>query len=110
MSILHQAPAACTVPLAERPDRLEEWDQLFRRHVQSVRRGSTTQTDIQLQPEPAAAAEAADLAMREAGCCSFFDFTLHCAGNRLQLTIRVPDRYADVLAALSGRAEAAVAS
>lgn len=110
MSILHQAPDACTLPLADRSDRLDEWDGLFRRHVRSVHRANTTRTDVELAPDPATAAETADLAMREAGCCSFFEFTLRAAGNRLQLTIEVPERYTEVLSALSGRAVAASAS
>ena len=109
MSISLEAPAACTLPLADRPDRLEEWESLFRRHVLDVHRPSSTQTDLELGPDPAAAGEAADLAMREAGCCSFFDFTLHAAGNRLRLVIGVRQRYAGVLAALSDRADEALA-
>lgn len=109
MTTSPQAPEACTLPLAERPDRIAEWDALFGGRVQSVHRTSRTQTDMELEPAPSAAAEAADLAMREAGCCSFFQFTLRAAGNRLRLTIEVPQRYADVLAGLSDRADLALA-
>jgi hypothetical protein len=109
MTTTPQAPEACTLPVAERPDRIEEWDALFRGHVLSVNRTSETQTTMQLEPVPWVAAETAHLALREAGCCSFFEFTIRAAGNRLRLTIEVPQRYADVLAGLSDRADLALA-
>ncbi|SFR04568.1 hypothetical protein SAMN04488564_102558 [Lentzea waywayandensis] len=95
------APEACTLPRAERPFRVAEFDELLataERH-----RPERTRLVLTLEPRPEVAARAADLAVRETGCCSFFTFELTATGGGLSLAISVPDARADVLDALAAR-------
>lgn len=95
---------ACTLPTAEQPVRLAEFDDLFATAVQGVHRTSPTSVRLQLRPEPAVAARVADLVVRETQCCSFFTFTLAATGGQLSLEATVPEQYVDVLEALAARA------
>jgi hypothetical protein len=95
---------ACTLPTAEQPVRLAEFDDLFATAVRGVHRTSPTSVRLQLRPEPAVAARAADLVVRETQCCSFFTFTMAASGGQLSLEATVPAQYADVLEALAARA------
>ncbi|GAA0246623.1 hypothetical protein GCM10010492_52700 [Saccharothrix mutabilis subsp. mutabilis] len=97
---------ACTLPTAEQPLREREFDDLFAAALRSVTRVSPTTVRMSLTPEPQIAARAADLAVRETGCCSFFTFTLEVTGDELNLDITVPPGRQAVLAALAARAEA----
>jgi hypothetical protein len=91
-------PDACTLPTAERPFRVAEFDQLFAEHLRSTDRVDA-QTAV-LTLDPAARAAATDLIARESECCSFFTFTLTGA---LQLRITVPPPHTAVLDALTAR-------
>ncbi|BCB88279.1 hypothetical protein [Phytohabitans suffuscus] len=104
MSDLTWAPDACTLPTPERPTRLAEFDDLFATAVRGVERPSPIRARFAL--DPAAAARAAGLAVRESECCSFFTFTLGVTGGEVTLDVAVPERYRDVLDALAGRASA----
>jgi hypothetical protein len=97
------APQACTLPTEERPLRVAEFDALFTEAVRSVRRIDVTSVSLELEPH--VASRAADLVVRETGCCSFFTFSLVATGGSLHLEIRVPAQHADVLEALAARAE-----
>ncbi|SDN07594.1 hypothetical protein SAMN04488074_13341 [Lentzea albidocapillata subsp. violacea] len=99
------APQACTPPTAERPLRVAEFDALFAQALQDVRRVDATSVSLDLQPRSEVAARAADLVVREAGCCSFFTFSLVATGGTLHLEIKVPEQHVDVLEALVARAE-----
>ncbi|MDX8053669.1 hypothetical protein SK571_30225 [Lentzea sp. BCCO 10_0798] len=99
------APQACTLPTGERPLRVAEFDALFTEAVQNVRRVDATSVSLDLQPRPEVAARAADLLVRETGCCSFFTFSLVATGGSLHLEIKVPGQHAEVLEALAARAE-----
>lgn len=99
------APQACTLPTEERPLRVAEFDALFAEAVQNVRRVDATSLSLDLQPQSVVAAQAADLVVRETGCCSFFTFSLVATGGSLRLEIKVPEQHADVLEALAVRAE-----
>ncbi|HEV7656358.1 MAG TPA: hypothetical protein VGP36_16710 [Mycobacteriales bacterium] len=94
------APAACTLPTAERPVRLAEFDDLFATAVRGVDRRSPTQLTLTLAADPG---RVRDLARRETACCSFFTFRL-TDGDPLLLDIAVPPAYVDVLDALAERA------
>jgi thioredoxin-like negative regulator of GroEL len=96
------APDACTLPTAEQPLRVAEFDDLFTA-VTWVDRPETTRLLLGLPSDPAVAARAADLAMRESGCCSFFTFALTVSGARLQLEVTVPEARTDVLDGLAAR-------
>ncbi|MFI9595435.1 hypothetical protein [Nonomuraea sp. NPDC052265] len=102
------APSACTLPTAEQPLRVAEFDALFAEAVQGVARPEHTRLRLELVFGPDNAARAAELAARENGCCSFFTFTLAIADGSLALEVTVPAEHVDVLDALEGRAGAAV--
>ncbi|MEU1387977.1 MULTISPECIES: hypothetical protein [unclassified Nonomuraea] len=100
------APAACTLPTAEQPLRVAEFDALFADAVRGVARPERTRLRLDLVLSPDHAARAAELTARENGCCSFFTFTLTVTGGRLSLEVRVPPEHVDVLDALQARAVA----
>lgn len=97
-------PDACTLPSAQQPLRLAEFDDFFATSVQSVDRLGPGRVRLVLEPSAGTAARAADLTFRETGCCSFFDFTLQMSGGALALLIEVRPGHADVLDALTERA------
>ncbi|MGI5170904.1 hypothetical protein ACQEU3_41785 [Spirillospora sp. CA-253888] len=98
------APQACTLPTAERPLREAEFDALFAEAVTEVRRGASGRVRLRLRAEPHVAGRAAELAVRETGCCSFFTFTLTATGGELALEVSAADQHAEVVAALAERA------
>jgi hypothetical protein len=97
---------SCTLPTAEQPLRLAEFSELFAEAVRAVDRIGPAQVRLELRPDPAVAAQAADLAVRETQCCSFFTFTLTATGGRLSLDVTAPEEYAQVIEALATRAGA----
>ncbi|MGP3962740.1 hypothetical protein ACTWPT_42785 [Nonomuraea sp. 3N208] len=103
-------PSACTLPTAEQPLRVAEFDGLFAEAVQALSRPDRTRLRLELIFSPENAARAAELAARENGCCSFFTFTLTIADGSLALEIRVPPEQVGVLDALQARASASTAS
>jgi|GEM_PF-922439 len=100
------APEECTLPTADRPLRVAEFDDLFVTAVRSVTRESNVHATFELPAEPAVAATAADLTARESQCCTFWLFTLTMAGGRVTLDVRVPAGKHAVLDALVDRAQA----
>ncbi|CAA9243298.1 MAG: hypothetical protein AVDCRST_MAG41-1563 [uncultured Corynebacteriales bacterium] len=96
-------PSACTLPTAERPLRVAEFDRLFGTALRDVRRVADTTLVLELAPAPGRAAEVRDLARRETACCSFFAFTVE-DGDPLRVRVEVPAERAGVLAALAERA------
>jgi hypothetical protein len=97
---------ACTLPTAEQPLRLAEFDALFTDHTLGVRRDTSTRLVLTLSGEPHVAAAAAGLAAREAGCCSFFTFNLRITDGSVTLLVDADEAHAEVVAALADRAEA----
>jgi hypothetical protein len=98
------APSACTLPTAEQPLRVAEFDALFADALQAVVRPEPTRLRLELVFSPGNAARAAELAARENGCCSFFTFTLTVADGSLALEVAVPAEHVEVLDALAERA------
>jgi hypothetical protein len=96
-------PQSCTLPTAEQPLRVAEFDALFTDAVRAADRPSRTQLSLDLEPTAEMAAHAAGLAVRETACCSFFTFILTATGGALQLGVAVPDAYVEVLDALAAR-------
>lgn len=98
-------PQACTLPTAERPLRVAEFDDLFATSLHGIAR--LTPTQLQLHLDAAVDATARDLTTRETSCCSFlaFEFTTGPAGQLL-LDVTVPQAHVDVLDALAVRATA----
>ena len=98
------APQACTLPTAERPVRVAEFDELFATGLRGQQR--LARTRLRWRLDVAAEAAARDLTSRESECCSFFTFTFAPAGDALQLDVEVPAVHAGVLDALARRAAA----
>jgi hypothetical protein len=98
------------LPTPQRPLRLAEFDELFTTAVWSVERLDRRQVRLELAPEAAVAARAADLLVRETQCCSFFTFTLTATGGQVSLEVAVPDGQVEVLDALTDRAVAGAGS
>jgi hypothetical protein len=103
-------PDACTLPTAEQPLRLAEFDALFSTAVRTVESVTATHARMLLTGPVGLASTVRDLTARETGCCSFFTFTVTPEpageGEALRLDVEVPSAYADVLASLAGRARA----
>ena len=94
------APEACTLPTAERPLRVAEFDDLFTFVVRAERRGPQ-RLDLALPPTVEAAAR--DLAQRESQCCSFFTFEFESVGGDVVMHIAVPRSQIEVLDAIEAR-------
>jgi hypothetical protein len=101
-------PEACTLPTAERPLRLAEFDDLFATALRGQQRMSPTRLCWRL--DPAAEQTARDLAGRESTCCSFFSFTFVPADGVVQLDVEVPAAHEEVLDALAERATAGISA
>jgi hypothetical protein len=95
------APQACTLPSPQRPQRQAEFDALFTADVRGIERAAATRLRLDLQASPPTAARAAELAVAETGCCSFFTFALTASAGRLILEITVPPSQVGVLDALA---------
>lgn len=99
------APDACTLPTAQQPLRVAEFDALFAAALRGLDRPAPTQ--LRLILDGAAQAQVRDLVAREAACCSFFTFTVEsAAGGRLYLDVEVPPARVDVLDAVVARTAA----
>ncbi len=95
---------ACTMPTAERPLRLAEFDALFTTAVGSVeRRGADVR--MHLFGTGGLLARVRDLTARETSCCSFFAFTVDGTDHDVTLDISVPPARQEVLDALAERAQ-----
>jgi hypothetical protein len=98
------APEACTLPMAQRPVRAAEFDELFATALRGQQRLAPTLLRWEL--DPAAEPAARELASRETECCSFFTFTVTTAADGVRVDIEVPPSSAGVLDALAERAAA----
>ena len=96
-------PQACTLPTAERPLRVAEFDEVFTRAVRGAERTGQSRLRLDLDPAPGVAGRIAELAAAETGCCSFFAFTLTVADGSLMLEVTVPPSNTGVLDALASR-------
>jgi hypothetical protein len=103
-------PDACTLPTAERPLRLAEFDELFATAVRRVEAVSTVHVRLHLTGSAGLADRVRDLAARETECCSFFTFTTTgqpaTGGEAVVLDIEVSPEHASVLTSLAQRAGA----
>ncbi|MBQ0925790.1 thioredoxin fold domain-containing protein [Saccharopolyspora endophytica] len=103
-------PDACTLPTADQPMRLAEFDTLFRSSLTDLRREEPGWLRLRLQGGDDAervAEQARDLTVREAECCSFFDFTVDRDGSDVVVDVRVPADKVVVLDGLAAQAQAA---
>nr|BFE59977.1 hypothetical protein GCM10020063_045030 [Dactylosporangium thailandense] len=101
-------PDACTLPAADRPLRLAEFDALFGTAARTVTTLSPTHARLHLTGPAGLEATVRDLAARETACCSFFTFTVTPQpvedGEALVLDVEVPAAHTGVLASLAARA------
>ena len=100
-------PESCTLPTVDQPLRLAEFDALFAEDVTAVQQPTADTARLTLRPDAAVAARAADLAVRETACCSFFEFTLSVTGGHLAMQIRASAAQTGVLDAVVDRARRA---
>jgi hypothetical protein len=98
---LEWVPSSCTLPTAEQPLRVAEFDALFAA-ASRVTRVADGELRFALPQE--LAGTAATLAARETGCCSFFTFTLTLSAGELTVGISVGEPHVAVLDALARRA------
>jgi hypothetical protein len=107
-------PDPCTLPTADRPLRLAEFDSLFATAVRQVEVIAPTHARMRLTGGPGLAATVRDLTARETECCSFFDFTVTPQaveeGETVILDVKVPSAYTHVLDALADRASTVAAA
>ena len=94
---------ACTMPTAERPLRLAEFDALFAQ-ARSVTRDAAGVV-IHLAGAPTLRGQVRDLAERETACCSFFTFVVDGHEDDVTLSISVPPERREIVDALAERAE-----
>ena len=94
------ASDACTLPTAERPLRVAEFDELFTFVSRAERRGPRL-LDLVLPRD--VESDARNLADRESECCSFFTFEFEGAGNDVVMHISVPPEQIEVLDAIEAR-------
>lgn len=100
-------PEACTLPTAELPLRLAEFDALFRTAVRHGERLGVGHLRVTLAGDADLEESVRDLAARETQCCSFFTFSVTApVPGRVELDIEVPAGHVDVLDALEARAAA----
>ena len=97
---------SCTLPTAERPLRLAEFDDLFSA-LRSIERSEGTHARLLLSGDEDFAERTQRLADAETACCSFFTFRVSTPeAGLVALDVDVPPAYGDVLAGLVARAEA----
>jgi hypothetical protein len=97
---------ACTLPTAERPLRLAEFEELFADHLTDTS-WAGDRLRLSLSGDAGLREHVADLAARENVCCSFFDFALSGPADAVVLEVGVPAERREILAALAALAEGA---
>ncbi|BEL04488.1 hypothetical protein Q0Z83_026790 [Actinoplanes sichuanensis] len=106
-------PEVCTLPSAEQPLRLAEFDDLFVTAVRAVDTTGPTRARLALAGPAGLAETVRDLTARESSCCSFFVFTVTAEpagdGEAVTLDVEVPPPHAAVLTAFVRRASALAA-
>lgn len=96
---------ACTLPRADQPLRVAEFDNLFRAHLDGVEQMSRTRARLSFSGGRAVREKVSRLTAQESACCSFFTFDITAATFEVVvLDVQVPEAHADVLAGLVSRA------
>jgi hypothetical protein len=102
------APPECTLPTAERPQRVDELDQLFATALRAQARPGPAHLRLTLDGAERIEAITRDLIARETSCCSWFTFTLtRTPTQQLQLDVQVPADRTQMLDAIAARAATA---
>ncbi|WP_165984171.1 hypothetical protein [Streptomyces sp. YIM 98790] len=109
MTDLEWVPQSCTLPTAERPLRVAEWDGLLAGRLTEMHRAGPLHLRLVLSGGAGVREQVRDLAGRESGCCPFFAFTTLADGTRILLDIAVDQAHEPVLDAVAERAGALMA-
>lgn len=96
------APATCTLSPVDASDRSSAWVELLGRGVERER--TPAGGHVRLPQDPAIAARAAELAVREVDCCAFFSFALTVEAGGVWLDVTAPAEGRDLLDSLFGPA------
>lgn len=100
---------ACTLPTAQRPLRLAEFDELFASALRSIQRTGVMCARFELWGDPGLAERTRDLAEAESSCCPFFTFEVTVLeAGQVAFDVEVPPAYTDVLDGLVAHAEIAL--
>ncbi|WP_406726495.1 hypothetical protein WJ438_20135 [Streptomyces sp. GD-15H] len=100
-------PQSCTLPTAEQPLRVAEFDALFTERLIGTSRPDRLRLELVLTGGKGVEETVRELVARESGCCSFFTFTLHPGPEQIRLDVVVDGAHEAVLDALHERAAAA---
>jgi hypothetical protein len=100
---------ACTLPMADRPLRVEEFGALFTAALRRVERIDARQLRLTLTGAGGLEERIRDLTARESQCCSFFTFTVTPTGDDVVLDVQVPATQTAVLDGLATLAAGAAA-
>jgi hypothetical protein len=93
---------ACTLPGADVPGRLEDWQQIL---AEVTDRAPTADGGLRLALSPAVPLdELTRLAAAEQDCCTFFSFTITIDHRGVALEVRAPTGATDVVTAVFGAA------
>lgn len=102
-------PDACTLPTVEQPLRVREFERLFADALTAVSaRPDGRSLRLVLTDGPGVYERAADLAVRESDCCSFFLFNVTRGSGAVTLDVRVAESHTQVLRGLEAMARAAL--
>jgi hypothetical protein len=99
-------PDSCTLPTAQQPLRVAEFDRFFAESVHRPNRTERTRLDLLIAADAIPVGQ--DLAQRETGCCSFFTFGFDTDDSGAMMHIEVPAAHVDVLDALEARVVSAI--
>lgn len=100
-------PQSCTLPTADQPLRVAEFDALFAERLAGSSRPDRLRLELVLTGGEGVEETVRDLVARESGCCSFFTFTLMPGPEQIRLHVEVDGAHETVLDALHERAAAA---
>ncbi|HEV2342825.1 MAG TPA: hypothetical protein VGS97_01925 [Actinocrinis sp.] len=107
MSVLDWVSASCSLPTEQRPLRVAEWDALITERLERTSRPGPLRLRLELTGGDGTEERVRDLAQRESGCCSFFDFTVAAGRDAVVLDVTVDAVHVAVLDSLERRAVAA---
>ncbi len=99
-------PESCTLPTAERPLRVAEFDDLAAAARGPAERPDPTELRIPLPAGDEVLSGVRDLLARETACCSFFSFEVRPSSSGTEVRVRVPESQTAVLDAMQRRVEA----
>ena len=104
MTSMDRLISACTLPAADLPGRLAEFDAAFAAGLRSAEVISPTHARLVFSADQAQAKALAGLLDRESQCCSFFTFGQQVAGDTVTVDVTVPAGQAEALSVLAARA------